>query len=524
MEQHILTPGDYVAILKRRRWALLLPFIAVVVITAVVALALPSIYKSTATILIEEQEIPSDFVMTTVTSFVEQRLQTINQRIMSTPKLLEIINKNKLYQDLRDRKTTDEIVAQMRADVVLKPISTEVIDRRTGRPTTATIAFSLSYEGQSPTKVQRVANVLTSLFMEENLKERRKKSQDAIIFLHREAQRIKADLGRVEKEMATFKEANMNALPDVLQVNLQTIDTLERNIDIFNERLRAQKERESYLIAQLSGLDPAKEDREQLQDRQRLEELKLKLIEYRSRYTDVYPDVRKTVAEIAKLESKLDAMKTGGDDKAPDNPTYVTLSSQLAGTQAEIGSIKRQIADLNKKAQRFRNRIEATPKVEETYKSILMRRDNLKLKYDDLMRKLMEAQVAQGLESDQKGERFTLIDPARLPEKPYKPNRLAIMLIGLVLGCGAGVGFAALRELSDTSIRSAEQLAAATALPVLAGIPQILTVRDLKRKKTKRLVGATVGVVIVLGAVLVFHFWVMDLTVLGAKLERKMAF
>ena len=133
----------------------------------------------------------------------------------------------------------------------------------------------------------------------------------------------------------------------------------------------------------------------------------------------------------------------------------------------------------------------------------------------------MEAQVAAGLEKDQKGERFTLIDPARFPEKPYKPKRVAIMLIGFVLGIGFGIGVAALREYSDDAIRQVDQLERITNFPVLAAIPTILTGKDILRRRLKRvaLVGGTLGV-IVLG-VTVFHYLIMDLDIFWAKLMRR---
>ncbi len=199
MEPSVKTPGDYIEILKRRKWSMILPALIIFLAAAVVALALPSIYKSTATILIEEQEIPADFVATTVTSFVEQRLQSINQRVMTYTKLLDIINRYKLYQDLREKRVTEEIVEKMSEDILFEPISVEAIDRRTGRPTTATIAFTLSYEGKHPQTVQQVTNVLTSLFLRENLAVRERQTEETSKFIEAEMSKVQADLDKIEK-------------------------------------------------------------------------------------------------------------------------------------------------------------------------------------------------------------------------------------------------------------------------------------------------------------------------------------
>jgi uncharacterized protein involved in exopolysaccharide biosynthesis len=235
--------------------------------------------------------------------------------------------------------------------------------------------------------------------------------------------------------------------------------------------------------------------------------------------------VVKARAEIAELENQLaEAERKPAKNKSrPDNPAYITLSAQLASTRSEIGSVSAQLTELNLDAAEYRNRIAATPKVEEAYNVLLNARNNTQVKYDDLVGKLMEARVAHGLEKEQKGERFTLIEPPRLPEKPFKPNRLAIMLIGMVLGVGAGVGLAALREFSDDAVRDGDSLTMATRFPVLAGIPRIMTESDLAAQRWKRLAiaGGVVGVV-VLGLV-VFHFFVMDLDIFWAKLMRKLA-
>jgi polysaccharide chain length determinant protein (PEP-CTERM system associated) len=460
--------------------------------------------------------------MATVTGYAEQRIQQINQRIMSYSRLVEIIQRFGLYPGLKDKWTTEEIVDKMKQDTKLEPVSAEIVDTRTGRPTTATIAFTLSYEGKNPQKVQQVANTLTSLFLEENLQVRKKQAQNTSTFLEGEMDRVRAELSGIDSKIAAFKEEHINELPEMLQLNLQTLNNIERNIELSSQQLRTLKEKEEYLQTQLASITPYQEEDT---SRQRLEELKMQLVHLTKRFSEEYPDVKKTRAEIADLEKQLkdSDLNPGKDKNRPDNPTYITLAAQLASTNSEIESIKRQLEELNLSADEYRRRIAATPRIEEAYNVLTAARSNTQAKYDDLMRKHMEARVAQGLEKEQKGERFTLIDPPRLPEKPFKPNRLAIMLIGMVLGIGAGIGLAALREFSDDAVRNGDSLTMATQFPVLAGIPEIMTAKDITRRRMKRfaLTGAAVGV-IVLGLV-VFHFFVMDLDIFWAKLMRKLS-
>lgn len=522
MEPTEKTLTDYVAIVKRRKWSFILTALIVIIIAGVVALALPSIYKSTSTILIEEQDIPTDYVKTSVTSYAEQRLQSIHQRIVSFSQLLDMINKFNLYPDLKNKWTTEDIVNKMRDDITLEPISADVIDRRTGRPSEATIAFTLSYEGKSPEVVQRVANQLASLFLEENIQVREKQATDTSEFLGQEMDKIKAKLTALDAKLAAFKKEHVNELPDLLQVNMQSLNNIETNIQRLDEQLRSTKEREGYLETQLAGVPPILETK----DKTRLDELKVQLVHLQTQFSDQYPDVIKTRSEIAELEKHMSK-----DDKSfkksndpPDNPAYITLASQLSSTRADMMSIQRQMVDLEKQADVYRRRIANTPKVEEAYKAITIERDNTQAKFNEMMGKHMEAKVAQGLEKEQKGERFTLIDPARLPETPDKPNRLAIILIGVVLGLGAGVGWASLREFTDLSIRDSESLALATSFPVLASIPEIKTHEDLQKKKKKRIAVIIAVVLCIAGGLAAFHFFVMDLNVFWAILMRNLAF
>ena len=231
-----------------------------------------------------------------------------------------------------------------------------------------------------------------------------------------------------------------------------------------------------------------------------------------------------TKASIEELEKKIatSEAETHGENDLPDNPAYITLASQLASTESEIDSIKRQIEELSKKQTLYEKRIAATPKVEKEFKALTIERDSTQAKYTDLMNKLMEARLAHGLEKEQKGEHFTLIEPARLPEKPYKPNRMAILLIGLVLGVGAGVGMASLREFTDRSLKNVDGLLMAGFMPVLGSIPDIVTKSD-KRKKTFQQLTILLLLMLIIGlAVWGFHFFVMDLDVFWAKLMRKL--
>lgn len=511
---------DVIKIIKRRRWGIIVPAIAVFFLSLLVLLLWTPVYRSTSTILIEEQDIPREYVMATVTSFAEQRLQTINQRIMSTARLKEVIDHFNLYADKRDKLTTEEIIDSMRKkDIKFETITADVIDRQTGKPASATIAFSVAYEGKNPAVVQQVDNVLASLYLEENLKVMGQQTEGTSKFLEDEMKSVQADLAELEKKITAYKEKNPRDLPELYQFNLQSLDWIERNYSQLDDQLRTLREKESSLKTQLATIAPDTVR----QDKDRLKELRVALVNLKTRYSDEYPDVIKTKAEIAELEKGLESQESQPDvaDK-PDNPAYVSISADLAGIQSDIKSVKRQITDLDRKRDEYRQRLEMSPRVEEGYKNLMVERNDTQVKYDDLMKKFMEAKTAKGLEKEQLGERFTLIDPARLPEKPVRPNRPAIILIGLILGIGVGVGTAALQESTDSSARRSEDLTTVFPYPVLAEIPEIVTLEDELRKRDRLKVIVGITVLSLVGLVVAIHLFVMDLDVLWARIARRM--
>jgi len=517
--QNTLDLHSFFAIFKRRKWDFVLTAAGIFMAAAIIAFVWPPTYRSTSTILIEEQEIPREYVLSTVTGYAEQRLQSINQRIMSHTKLLEIINRFNLYADLRDKWSTEEIVDKMRKKhIKFETVSADVVDRRTGRPATATIAFTVSFDGEKPDVVQQVANVLASLYLEENLLSREKLTAGASKFIEEEAKAVQTRLSQLDALISTFKQKNIDSLPELSQLNLQIVERIERDADQFKDQLRTLKEKEGYLQTQLASTPPDFSN----PDKERLKELRAKIINLRTNYSETYPDVIKTKEEIATLERRLrGAVREGSAGGRPDNPAYVALASQLASIRSDIESVKRQLHDAQKKRDSYRRRIEAGPQVEEQYKLLLNERTSTQAKYDDLMKKVMEARVAQGLEKGQMGERFTLIDAARLPEKPVRPNIPAVLLIGLILGIGAGVGTASFRENTDQSAHTADDLNRATKLPVLSSIPVILTqadVEEAKKRNLNLLIGSGIAVVV---GLLIFHFFIMDLDVLWAKVQRR---
>ncbi|GAB4282233.1 MAG: Wzz/FepE/Etk N-terminal domain-containing protein [Deferrisomatales bacterium] len=581
MESNAL--ADFKGVVRRRRKVFLLTFLPLFLAAVVIAFVLPPVYRAKSTILIEDQQIPEEFVKTTITSYVEERLQMITQQIMSRTKLLEIINQFDLYTDLRERYTTEEIIEKMREAIHLEPISAEVIDRRTGRPSTATIAFDISFEGRSPATVHRVANVLASLYLEENLRTREKMASNTTAFLQAELDGLKTQIDELEARISRFKEANLGMLPEYNSLNLQTMERLTRDLERVNSQMRALQERKIYLEGQLATVDPVIQEPERVirdpnDPRERLKQLRLELIALQARVSEVHPDVKRLQKEIAEVESEVGALddtevkalrlselkarlaatqgKLGPEhpdvvkltkeiqvlsrelkDADParaavhtrqtatppqENPAYINLQTQIASTALELKSLAAEARQIKEKIAAYQKRLERAPAVEKEYTALTRDYEHAQRRYNEVLTKLQEAKLAQGMEEGQRGERFTIIDPAQLPEKPYKPNRIALILIGLVLSLGAGVGLAAAQESLDDTVKSVDELAGVTPLPVLSLLPLVDTPEERRARVMKRLLWMAAAGGVVVAALFVVHTYVMPLDILWIRLERRL--
>lgn len=568
----------YWRILVNRKQYFIWPALAIVVLAAVVALALPPVYESTSTILIEEQQIPPDFVKSTVTGFADQRIQSLNQQILSRTRLLEIIRQFNLYPEMRDKYTQEEIIEKMREDIKVELISAEVTDqkrRRRGQQSEGmAIAFTIAYRGKNPDTVQRVASTLASLYLQENLKIREQQAKTTTQFLETELKEIQERIRTIGQKITEFKAKNEGILPELQQFNLSQAERLEKEIDQLTVQIRAAEERKIYLEGQLATVKPdtplisatgervmdphsrlkvlevalcdlqsryadthpdiqkVKREMAELQKlvgkgggspslkRQKLTQLKAELAQKQGRYSDNHPEVVKLKKEIAELEKLPESATPAAPVAQPENPAYVNLLTNIQAAANDIAALKRQRGELEAKLKMYRQRLERAPQVEQEYLALTRDYQNAHTKHQEIMNKILEARIAEGMEESQKAERFTLIDPASFPQKPVSPKRGLIFLAGLILGLGGGLGMVALSENLDHSVKSADELAWLTNLPVLGSISRIVTPEDLEQeKRRKRRLWLIVGVVVA-GGILLFHFFVMDLWVLLARLSR----
>lgn len=477
-EEELLGIGDYIAILKRRKMQLIIPAAIILLLSIGLAVGLPSIYRAKATILVEQQEIPSELVRSTVTSFAGERIQVISQRVMTTENLGKIIDDYGLYPDEREDVSITLLAEDLQKDIELEMISADVVDPRSGRPTTATIAFTLAYSSKDPRIAQKITNELVSLYLNENLRQRTQSALETSSFLSAEASRLNQEITELEGSLAEFKEKHVNNLPELQQLNIQLMERNERELSTTIQQIRNLEERIIYLQSELAQVSPTTDIYNSSGSRvmgteDRLRALQTEYLALATRYTDNHPTLIKMKSEIAVLEKELNAHPNQKSKTQSDNPAYLQLETQQQAAETELASLKSVRDELKEKIQDFEDRLMRSPQVEREYRNLTRDYENALAKYQDVKAKQLEAQLAESLERERKGERFSLIEPPQLPEKPAKPNRIAIFFLGFVFSFAGGIGNVILRESMDQAVYGSKTITAITKAPPLAIIPYI---------------------------------------------------
>ncbi|MGZ3513372.1 MAG: GumC family protein [Thermodesulfobacteriota bacterium] len=490
------TIQDYLDIGLRRKWYIIVPLVICVLGSFGVYKYLPKVYKATTLILVQPQRVPENYVRPTITDSVASRLNTIGQEILSRTRLEKVIQEFNLYSDIRKSVPMEGIVEVMRRAVEVKVQANPQNERVQN-------SFSVSFEGKDPETVMMVTNKLASLFIEENLKVREDRAEGTSEFLSKELQGMDERLRQKEYEIRNFRERAMGQLPQQLDANLRILERLQQQIKTTNESLRAAEDRIIVIqnqiemmkkreIVRVGSQGDISVDRGEDPLIAQLRNLRSDLAVAQSKYKENHPDVIDLKRKIADIEPKIreSMRKTKGQGVSGQNLTPPSLdpeterlltqyTEQYHAAALETKRLREEEKELKQQIALYQRRIEDTPRREQELAFLTRDYDLLKTHYQSLSDKKIQAQMAQNLEHKQQGEQFKILDPARVPEKPVKPDRNKILLIGTVIGLALGLGLTWLRETMDQSFHTVSDVESYLGLPVLATIPSL---REEERK------------------------------------------
>jgi polysaccharide chain length determinant protein (PEP-CTERM system associated) len=445
----------------RRPAALLIPWATIVALSVAAIFILPPRYRSSTLIIVEQQPVPDSFVPRVATGKERQLIENVRSEILSRTRLERVVAELNPYPE-----------------VTSKTAAVEAMRERIKVWSTGSDGIIIEFVHGQAQRAQQVANRLATLFIEETMRSREQQVTEAVAFLATQVEESRKELETKDLALRRFKEARMGRLPEQLQTNLTTMQSLQRELQSVEESLYLARTKEEALARSVAtGVDVGPTG---LGDRPSppggIDALSRELAALRQNYTDEHPDVQNLRARIARIQERSAAI-TPAEGPSTSDPALQVTRAQLASATSEIQRLEERRRDLERRITLTSQRVEETPRTEQELATLTRDYNKLQENYTSLLTKELDAQMSGRLEERWKGERFRMLDPANLPEKPDFPRPPLFIGGGILLGLAVGLATAMAFEFMDSTVKSVEDLQKLQAHPVLARIPHLAGAR-----------------------------------------------
>jgi uncharacterized protein involved in exopolysaccharide biosynthesis len=532
MEQE-QSPGlsDYVSALRRRRGLLLGVALPIAVAGIVVALALPSFYRSEGLFEIEEAKLASYLPDASGNSRsvnqLDQYVASLTEKVLVDSRLTQLALDAQPYPELRADPLA--AVAALREDVEVKMVKRKILDPATSRDREVISGFTIGYEHRDPQTAQRVAAWLTDAYAAANREQFRQRAASAAGFFSSEVERFNGRISTLEKKLADFKARNAGRLPDQSDVNMDLMDRADRDLDSVENQIRTLQRERVFLVQQYeqaqagAGADNVREleaeyarrltqydenhpdvvslrrqieaarsggsvDGQSLQAQ--LDAQRTILAASRQRYSEDHPDIRRIQRNIESLEARVAAGEGGGRIAVRRTPISVQLQTQINAIDTQVSGLQAQAMSLRAKLADYESRINTSPEVEREYQQITRELNIAREKYNELLNRQMDAELSESAIAGGRGDEFRLMQAPGVPTKPSRPPRLAIAILALIAAALVGLTAAVVAESVDPTVRGTSDLRRILRVTPLAAIPEIETAEAVAVGK-RRLAGFT---------------------------------
>lgn len=482
-----LNLDDYLGILRRRGWLLLIPLIILPILAYAYSYTIPPQFLSQTLVLIESQKVPDALVKPVISADLDSRLSSMKEQILSRSSIQPIIERYNLYAD--KKMSLDDRIDTARKNIEIKTITSEVTHGN-GLP-----GFFISFKAGDPHTAQAVCTEITSLFIGENLRSRSDSAEGTVSFLKSQLGDAKRNLDEQDAKLAAFQRQYVGRLPGEEATNGSMLSSLNTQLEAATQALsRMQQDKayaESMLAQQTAQVMPstvpgiAVPIGSPAQDE--LQNMLAQRADLLTHYTADYPDVvalDRKIAEARRQAGRSPASPRSTNPGSPtryDSPAVQQLRAQLQSANIGIEAKRREQAQIQASVSSYQSKIQSSPLVEQEYKQLTRDYQTAQSFYDDLLSKINTSKMATDLEKRQQGEQFRLMDAANLPETPFSPKRSVFLIAGLAAGFGLGLLIVALLEYKDTSLRNERDIWAFTQLPTLAVIALSSEVPQVKR-------------------------------------------
>jgi protein tyrosine kinase modulator len=512
------TPEDVLGILWHRKWLVILPLLFASVSTFIVVRRLPEIYRSETLIQVVPQRIPESYVRSTVTSRIEDRLGSIQQMILSRSRLERIIQDFDLYPEERKVMVMEDVVTRMR-------------DRDVNVRVERGDAFRVSYIAGNPRTAQKVAERLGSLFIDENLRDREALAEQTSQFLEGQLEDAKRRLVEHEKKLETYRRLHAGELPTQLQGNLQAIQNVQMQLQALTEAMNHDIERRLLLERQLADIEaadsvsgpapPPPAGADPSTTGSSAEQLDAAVALRRTlavRFKPDHPDIVALDRRIQVLERKVQSERStkSATDAAPRpmSAAEIVKENRIRDIKANLQAVDRELATKKETEVKLRgiiagyqSKVDVAPTRESELTELTRDYGTLQNIYTSLLAKREDSKIAANVERQQIGEQFKILDPARIPERPFSPNRLRIQAMGSAVGLMIGFALIVLVEYRDSTFKTEEDVLRVLQIPVLALVPMMASEKELRTQRRRKLLVALGAFVMIVGSATVIAIW-----------------
>jgi polysaccharide chain length determinant protein (PEP-CTERM system associated) len=495
IENRELTIDDYLAMLRRRLKVILIPALLAPLAGFLISYAFPPKYTSQSLVLVEEQKVPEGYVKPVVTEDITQRIATMQQQVLSRKQLQPMIERLGLA---KGGKAVDDWIDEIRQNISIEAVQPDISTAKTKKQQSEVPGFYVNFTTDNPRDAQSICSELTSMLLAENLKAREQVAQGTTDFLTRQLEDAKHTLDDLDAKLAVFKRQYMGQLPGDEDNNMRLLQSLNSQLDADTQALNRAQQDKAYaasLLAERIGAWKASQSSTNPQNlEQQLAALQSQLITLQARYTDDYPDVIKTKADIAEMKKKIKDVNaatnkdagTTEQASASEPPEIQQLRLQLHQYDTTIEQLTRDQKKLQQQISLYQGRVALSPAVEEQYKALTRDYDTAQKFYNDLLAKKSESEMATAMERHQQGEQMRLLNPANLPDSPSFPVRWQFALGGLGGGLAIGMVLAFWLEMRDKAIRTESDVTAVMELPMLVSVPWIGPAADHSEGRGRR--------------------------------------
>ena len=514
-------PEDLALIAWRRKWWAVLPALLIAGVAYVWVRELPNQYRSDTLILVVPQRVPESYVKSTVTTRIEDRLQSITQQILSRTRLERIIQDFNLYPEARKTAIMEDVVERMRGSIYVQVVKGD--------------AFRVSFTSDEARTAMRVTERLASLFIEENLRDREVLAEGTNQFLEAQLEDARRRLIETERKVEEYKRHYDGELPDQKEANMQGLHNLEMQLQSLTESVNRDRDRHLALERQIADLEtPADPSAPtpvataqpvgadgllaNATPAQQLAAAQENLRGMQTRLTPQHPDIIRMKRIIADLQAKVDAEALARPVSAgpvPRTAAEILKRNRLNEAKGELEKLDKQIAVKTEGEQKLRaamsgyqRRLESAPARDSELTELTRDYKTLQTTYTSLLAKKEDSKVAANLERRQIGEQFKILDPARLPERPSSPNRPQLYSFGIFGAIAFGIALAGLTEYLDKRIKTESDVRAALNLMVLAAIPMVSNAQTkARRRRFRRLALSAAALIIAVGGAAAAVAW-----------------